>query len=77
MTLKAALHHVTRYKFDRPVTLLPHVVRLRPAPHTRTPIASYSLRVKPEQHFLNWQQDPFGNYQARLVFLKPATELVV
>ena len=77
MTLRAALHHVTRYTFDRPVTLLPHVVRLRPAPHTRTPIASYSLRVKPEAHYLNWQQDPFGNYQARLVFTKPATELVV
>ncbi len=77
MTLRAAIHHVTRYAYDRPVTLLPQVVRLRPAPHARTSIVSYSLRVKPETHFLNWQQDPFGNYQARLVFPKPATELVV
>jgi uncharacterized protein (DUF2126 family)/transglutaminase-like putative cysteine protease len=77
LTLRAALHHVTRYAYDRPVTILPQVVRLRPAPHTRTPIAAYSLRVKPEPHFLNWQQDPFGNYQARLVFPRPATELVV
>jgi uncharacterized protein (DUF2126 family)/transglutaminase-like putative cysteine protease len=77
LTIRAAIHHVTRYRYDRPVTLLPQVVRLRPAPHTRTPIESYSLRVQPEPHFLNWQQDPFGNYQARLVFPKPATELVV
>jgi transglutaminase-like putative cysteine protease len=77
LTIRAAIHHVTRYRYDRPVTLLPQVVRLRPAPHTRTPIVSYSLRVKPGPHFLNWQQDPFGNYQARVVFLKPAEELVV
>jgi uncharacterized protein (DUF2126 family)/transglutaminase-like putative cysteine protease len=77
LTIRAAIHHVTRYGYDRPVTILPQVVRLRPAPHTRTPIAAYSLRVKPEQHFLNWQQDPFGNYQARLVFPEKARELVV
>jgi uncharacterized protein (DUF2126 family)/transglutaminase-like putative cysteine protease len=77
MGIRVALHHVTRYKYDRPVTLLPHVVRLRPAPHTRTAIVSYSLKVEPSPHFLNWQQDPYSNYLARLVFLKPATELVV
>ncbi len=59
------------------MSLSPHVVRLRPASHCRTPIVSYSLRVRPAQHFLNWQQDPFGNYQARLVFSKPTDLLEV
>ena len=77
MTITVALAHVTRYVFDRPVGLSPHVVRLRPAPHTRTPISAYSLRVEPTDHFLNWQQDPFGNYEARLVFPSKATELSV
>ena len=65
------------YLYDRPVTLQPHVVRLRPAPHCRTPILSYSLRVQPGAHFLNWQQGPYSNYLARLVFNGPARELVV
>src|SRR5690349_24169308 len=78
MSIRVALHHVTRYGYDRSVELSPHVVRLRPAPHTRTPILSYSLKVFPEKHFLNWQQDPFGNWQARLVFDPPtARELRV
>ncbi|HEY0710756.1 MAG TPA: transglutaminase family protein, partial [Polyangia bacterium] len=77
MAIKVALTHVTQYRFDRPVELSPHVVRLRPAPHCRTPIPAYSLRVTPADHFLNWQQDPFGNYQARLVFPKPTKELRV
>jgi uncharacterized protein (DUF2126 family)/transglutaminase-like putative cysteine protease len=66
--IRVALEHRTTYRFDRPVRLSPHVVRLRPAPHCRTPVLAYSLRVDPEAHFLNWQQDPFGNYLARLVF---------
>jgi uncharacterized protein (DUF2126 family)/transglutaminase-like putative cysteine protease len=77
VTIRVALHHVTRYHYDRPVNLLPQVVRLRPAPHCRTPIEAYSLRIRPEPHFLNWQQDPFSNYQARLVFPNKATELSV
>ena len=68
MTITVALNHKTRYDFDRPVSLSPHVVRLRPAPHCRTPIRSYSLKIEPEAHFINWQQDPYGNFQARLVF---------
>ena len=74
MAIRVALNHVTHYKYDQLVTLSPHLIRLRPAPHCRTPITGYSLRVTPGDHFLNWQQDPFGNFQARLVFPKPTKE---
>jgi len=68
MTIRIALNHKTTYQYDRMVTVSPHLVRLRPAPHCRTPILGYSLRVTPAEHFINWQQDPQGNYVARLVF---------
>jgi uncharacterized protein (DUF2126 family)/transglutaminase-like putative cysteine protease len=68
MAISVSLHHKSVYSYDRPVQLGPHIVRLRPAPHCRTPILAYSLKVKPGGHFLNWQQDPYGNYQARLIF---------
>jgi uncharacterized protein (DUF2126 family)/transglutaminase-like putative cysteine protease len=71
MAIRVAINHKTEYRFDRPVAVSPHIVRLRPAPHTRTPIEAYSLKVLPEKHFINWQQDPFGNYLARLVFPDP------
>ena len=77
MTIKVAVEHRTTYRFDRPVALGPHVVRLRPAPHTRTPVSAYSLRVTPADHFLNWQQDPYGNHLARLVFPERTTELEI
>lgn len=68
MTIRVAIHHKTEYRFDRPVSLSPHTIRLRPAAHTRTPVHQYSLQIEPKQHFINWQQDPFGNFLARLVF---------
>ena len=77
MSIHVALNHRTSYQFDRPVNLSPHVVRLRPAAHSRTPILAYSLNIKPETHFINWQQDPFGNWLARLVFPEKTTEFSI
>jgi uncharacterized protein (DUF2126 family)/transglutaminase-like putative cysteine protease len=77
MSIRVALHHETVYRYDRLVTLGPQIVRLRPAPHCRTSIFSYSMRVTPEPHFCNWQQDPQGNYLARLVFPKKTRNMSI
>jgi uncharacterized protein (DUF2126 family)/transglutaminase-like putative cysteine protease len=77
MSIQVAVHHRTHYLYDRPVALGPHEIRLRPAPHCRTPVLSYSLNVVPEKHFVNWQQDVFSNYIARFVFPERATELEI
>ncbi len=77
MAIRVGLTHRTTYRFDRPVRISPHEIRLRPAPHCRTPVLGYSLHVSPAGHFLNWQQDPYGNWVARLVFPAPATELAI
>lgn len=77
MSIRVALNHKTSYKYDRLVSLGPQIVRLRPAPHCRTPIHSYSLKVTPAQHFLNWQQDPQSNYLARLVVPEKTREFIV
>ncbi len=75
MSIKVALEHRTSYTFDRLVRVYPHIVRLRPAPHSRTSIEAYSLRIEPADHFINWQQDALGNFLARLVFPNPMRQL--
>lgn len=77
MTIRVALHHKSHYVFDRAVVASPHEIRLRPAAHSRTPVSGYSLKVKPEKHFIHWQQDAYGNFVARLTFPEPTTEIDV
>lgn len=75
MAVKVSIQHDTLYRFDRSVDIMPHIIRLRPAPHTRAPINHYTLQVEPRSHYIHWQQDPFANHIARLVFTEPCERL--
>jgi uncharacterized protein (DUF2126 family) len=77
MTIRVALHHKSHYVFDRSVVASPHEIRLRPAAHSRTPVSGYSLTIKPEKHFIHWQQDAYGNFVARITFPELTTEIDV
>ncbi|UDF28249.1 UNVERIFIED_ORG: transglutaminase family protein [Roseateles sp. XES5] len=77
MSIKAGIYHLTHYKYDNPVRLGPQIIRLKPAAHSKTKVISHSLKVSPENHFVNLQQDPYGNYLARFVFPDPVTELKI
>lgn len=77
MSIVAALNHVTHYKYDKPASLGMQTIRLRPAPHVRSHIQSYGLKISPAEHFINWQQDPFGNFLARVAFPEKVTELKI
>ena len=77
MSILASIYHLTHYKYDRPVTLGPQIIRLRPAPHSRTRVVSHSLKVTPANHFVNYQQDLYGNWLARYIFNEPVTELKI
>ena len=77
MAIQVGIEHVTRYRYDRPVIHAPHTVRLRPAPHGRTTIHDYALTIRPDTHRVYWQEDPFGNLVARVVFSAPVRELSV
>ena len=77
MAIHVAIRHYTKYTYDKLINVSPQVIRLRPAPHTRTPILGYSIDISPKNHFINWQQDPFGNYLARVVFEEKIDHLSV
>src|SRR3954454_20202759 len=77
MGIQVALNHRTQYRYDKAVFLGPQVIQLRPAPHCRTAILSYSLDIVPPAHILKWQLDPHHNYLARVLFPERTQEFLV
>src|SRR6266567_7464293 len=77
MGIQIALNHRTLYRYEKPIFHGPQVIQLRPAPHCRVPILSYSLDVTPARHLLNWQMDPHSNRFARLLFPEKTDEFLV
>ena len=77
MAVRVAIRHHTQYEYDRPIWLFPHVLRLKPVAHSRTPVEAYALHIVPATHSIHWQQDPFGNYLARVIFWEPSTHLSI
>ena len=77
MAIRVALEHRTEYRYGRPLSMGPQVIRLRPGVHTRTPVHQYSMTVSPDDHFINWRQDPQGNHLARVVIPEPTDHFTV
>ena len=77
MGTQVGLHHRTQYRYDKAVSLGPQIIQLRPAPHTKTEILSYSLDVDPADHILNWQFDSLGNHFARVIIPNKTVMFVV
>jgi uncharacterized protein (DUF2126 family)/transglutaminase-like putative cysteine protease len=63
------VQHKTAYQYPKPAALGPHLIRLRPAAHTKAKIETYSLKIA-QPCELRWQQDPAGNWVARVSFPK-------
>lgn len=77
MGFQVSLHHRTEYRYDKPVSLGPQTIQLRPTPYCRTPILSYSLGITPADHTLYWLLDPHANHSARVLFSGKTSEFVV
>ncbi|MFT8550349.1 MAG: transglutaminase family protein [Acetobacter okinawensis] len=61
MSSHVTLLHRTCYRYDRPVSMGPQTIRLRPMQASRTPIESYGLHISPKGSQLRWERDSCGN----------------